>query len=225
MELLRRKVESTTEIQLKTLPRWLISESRLKEKQEFNNKQDSAIVITVSGESEAKKLFASRLRFGGVVKVIEKYWESEPSSVYITCCGIGHEQIAKCGDRVPKCVICAGPHKIKDHRYRVTGCNKQAGKVCVHLTVQCANCGGGHFANSNQCASRHKAEKEARRKKTIDKSKANKVETNGKRNKACNEASLNLDMDLEKKKWAGEEEEESPSQDEIPEGKDLTKDY
>ncbi len=32
MELLRRKVESATEIQLKTLPQWLISESQLKEK-------------------------------------------------------------------------------------------------------------------------------------------------------------------------------------------------
>ncbi len=179
----------------------------------------------VSGESEAKKLFASGLRFDGVVKVVEKYEESGPSSVYITCCGIGHEQMRKCGDRVPKCVIRAGPHKIKDHRCRVTGCNKGAGKVCVHVTVQCANCGDGHSANSNQCTLRHKAEKEARRKKTIDKSKANKVETNERRDKACDEASLNPDMDLETKKWAGEEEEESPSQDEIPEGKDHTKDY
>ena len=85
-------------------------------------------MITVSGESEVKKLFASGLRFGGVVKVVEKYWESGPSSVCMTYYGIGHEQMRKCGDRVPKCVICAGPHKIKDHRCGVTGCNKGQAK-------------------------------------------------------------------------------------------------
>ena len=225
MGLLKREVESATGIQLKTLPRWLISESGLKEQLEFDNKRGSAIVITVSGESEAKKLFASGLRFGGVVKVVEKYWESGPSSVCMTCCGIGHERMGKCGDRVPKCVICAGPHKIEDQRCRVTGCNKGAGKVCVHVTVQCANCGGGHSANSNRCTLRQKAEKEARRKKTPDKGKAKVVETNEERDKAYDEASLSPDMDLETEEWMGEEEEESSSQDEIPEGRDHTKDY
>ena len=81
MELLKREVESATGIRLKAIPRWLISESRLKEQQELNNKRGSAIVITVSGESEAKKLCASGLRFGGIVKMVEKYWESGPSSV------------------------------------------------------------------------------------------------------------------------------------------------
>ena len=101
MELLKREVESATGIQLKAPPRWLINESRLKEQQEFNNKRGSAMVITVSGESEAKKLCASGLRFGRVVKVVEKYWESGPSSVCMTCCGIGHERMGKCGDQVP----------------------------------------------------------------------------------------------------------------------------
>ena len=103
----------------------------------------------------------------------------------------------KCGDRVPKCVICTGPHKIKDHRCGVTSCTKGVDKVCIHLTVQCANCGGGHSANSNQCTLRYKAEKEARRKKTIDNGKANEVETNEKRDKACDEASFSWDIDLE----------------------------
>ena len=71
MGLLKREVESATGIQLKTLPRWLISESRLKEQQEFDHKRGSVIVITVSGESEAKKLCESGLRFSQVVKVVE----------------------------------------------------------------------------------------------------------------------------------------------------------
>ena len=78
MELLKREVESATGIRLKAIPRWLISESRLKEQQELNNKRGSAIVITVSGESEAKKLCAS-------VKMVEKYWKSGLSSVCMSC--------------------------------------------------------------------------------------------------------------------------------------------
>ena len=61
MELLRREVESSTGIQLKTIPRWLISETRLREQQESGQKRGSAIVITVKGESEAKQLCASGL--------------------------------------------------------------------------------------------------------------------------------------------------------------------
>ena len=89
IELLKREVESSTGIQLKTLPRWLISESRLKEQQE-NGKQGSAIVITVKGETEAKQLCASGLRFGGIVRVVERYWEAGPGSVCMTC---GHERL------------------------------------------------------------------------------------------------------------------------------------
>lgn len=115
MELLKREVESATGIELKTLSQWFISKSRLREQQEANDKRSSAIAITVGGENEGKRLFASGLRFGGTVKVVEKYWESGPSSVCLTCCGIGHERMGKCGDQPPKCIICAGPHKIKDH--------------------------------------------------------------------------------------------------------------
>lgn len=73
IELLRREVESAMGIQLKSMPRWLISENRLKEQQESSNKRGSAIVITVSSESEAQKLCVSGLRFGRIVKVVEKY--------------------------------------------------------------------------------------------------------------------------------------------------------
>ena len=45
----------------------------MKEQQESNKKQGSLIVITVISKSEAKKLYASGLQFGGVVKMVEKY--------------------------------------------------------------------------------------------------------------------------------------------------------
>ena len=101
--------------------------------------------------------------------MVEKYWESGPSSVCMTCCGIGHERMGKCGDRVPKCIICAGAHKMEEHQCRVNGCNNGRGKTCVHVLVKCANCGGNHPANSNRCALRHKAETDARKEKNLKK--------------------------------------------------------
>lgn len=73
LELLRREVESSTKILLKTMPRWLIGKDRLKVQQEQSNKWGLAIVITVSSEYEAKQLIANGLRFRGAVKKVEKY--------------------------------------------------------------------------------------------------------------------------------------------------------
>ena len=112
MELLRREVESSTGISLKTMPCWLINKNRLREEQEINNKRGSAIVITVSNENEAKQLVASGLRFGGSIKRVEKFWDAGPGSVCMKCCGIGHERLGNCGNRLEKCVICAGDHAV-----------------------------------------------------------------------------------------------------------------
>ncbi len=145
----------------------MISKNRLRGQQESGNKRGSAIVITVKGEAEAKNLCASGLRFGGIVSVVEKYWEAGPNSVCMTCCGIGHERMRDCGDRPARCVICAGPHKIEEHRCGVVGCRKGNGKICVHVTAVCASCGGNHTANFPRCASRHEANIEARKEKKL----------------------------------------------------------
>lgn len=97
------------------------------------DKRGSAIVITVKSESEAKQLCASGLRFGHVVKKVEKYWEAGPSSVCMTCCGIGHKRMGRCNDRPSRCIICAGSHEMSEHRCGVLGCSKEIGKVCVHV--------------------------------------------------------------------------------------------
>ncbi len=73
MELLQREIESLTGIQLKTMPRWLISETQLEERLESGIGKRSAIVITVGNSTEVSKLCSKGLRFGGVLKVVEKY--------------------------------------------------------------------------------------------------------------------------------------------------------
>lgn len=173
MELLKWEVESSTGIQLKILLRWLISEDRLREAQTIEGIRGSAIVITVKGEIETKKLCASGLRFGGLVREIENFWEAGPSSVCMTCCGIGHERMGNCGNRPVQCTICTGAHKIEDHQCGVVGCTKNKGKICPHVKVKCANCGGSHMASLLRCVSRQmagiKANKEKSRENRIKK--------------------------------------------------------
>lgn len=229
MDLLRREVESSTGIQLKTLPRWLINENRLREEQVTRDKRGSAIVITVKSESEAKQLCTSGLRFGHVVKKVEKYWEAGPSFVCMTCCGIGHERMGRCNDRPPRCIICAGLHKTSEHRCGVLGCSKEIGKVCVHVEVKCANCNGNHPANSPRCTLRHKAEKAAKKGKEVRK----EVEKEKRKERMENEAGgkdreetpeNDGEMDLEAEEWAQSPEGENQGYHE-DESRDHTEDY
>ena len=55
MELLKYKIKFFIGIQLKSLPWWLINKDWFREQQK-TKKQGSAIVITVKGEAETKKL-------------------------------------------------------------------------------------------------------------------------------------------------------------------------
>ena len=120
IELLKRKVESSTCIQLKSLSWLFINKDRLKKQQE-TEKQGSTIVITVKGKAEVKKLCASGLRFGGAVKVVEKYWDAGLGLVCMACCSIEHQRMESCGRRPQNCIICTSPHKIEDHQCGVTG--------------------------------------------------------------------------------------------------------
>lgn len=145
MELLCLEIEPSTGIKLKTTPRWLISKERLEERLGSGNGKKSAIVITVGNKAEALKLCAKRLRFGGALKVSEKYWEAGPSSVCMTCSGISHNRLGRCDEKAAKCVICVGAHKSKNHKCGVTGCTTKKGKICIHVVPKYANCGGAQL--------------------------------------------------------------------------------
>ncbi len=47
--------------------------------------------------------------------MVERYWDVEPNSVCMTCCGIGHQRIGSCEGRPQKCIICADLYKIEDY--------------------------------------------------------------------------------------------------------------
>ena len=81
IEVFSRKIESSTGIQLKTVPRWLISESWLEKQLESGTGKKSAIVITVGTSKKTSKLCSRGFRFGGALKLVEKYWEAGPSLI------------------------------------------------------------------------------------------------------------------------------------------------
>ena len=81
IELLKKEVELTTKIQLKTTPCWLIHESQLKERQQSGNYCSFFIVITIANNSDATYLCAKEMRFGGTLKVVKRYWEARHGSV------------------------------------------------------------------------------------------------------------------------------------------------
>ena len=92
MELLCRKIEFFTGIKLKTMPCWLVNKARLEERLESGSGKGSAIVITVGNSIEASRLCSKWLRFGRALKVVEKYWETGPCSIYMSCAGIGQSK-------------------------------------------------------------------------------------------------------------------------------------
>lgn len=229
MNLLKREVELSIGIQLKTLPRWLINKNRRREKQVTSNKWSSAIVITVKSKSEAKQLCSAGLCFGHVVKKVEKYWEVGPSSVCMICCGMGHERMGRYNNRPSRCIICAGLYKMSKHQCGVLSCSKEIGKVCVHMEVKCANCNGNYSANSLRYALQYKTEKAAKKRKEVRK----EVEKEKRKERMRNEAGRkdrektpenDRDMDLEAEEWAQSLEGEDQGYHE-DESRDYIEDY
>ena len=86
-----REIELSIGIQLKALPCWLISEARLEKRLESGTGKRLAIVITMGNSTEASTLCSKELKFGGALKVVEKYWEAGPSSVCISCVGVSYD--------------------------------------------------------------------------------------------------------------------------------------
>ncbi len=193
MELLSREIESSTGIKLKTTPRWLINEARLEERLESGSGRGSAIVITVGNSTEASQLCSKGLRFGGTLKVVEKYWEAGPCSICMSCAGIGHDRLGKCGNRGVQCVICAGAHKVESHKCGVIGCTAKMGKICTHIIPKCANCGGNHQATAFKCPAKLRAQTEAWKKK-MEKAQDDQLSVT---NDSANEEPASGEIDME----------------------------
>lgn len=92
IELLKRQVKSFIKVPLKALFCLFIYNIHLRKQQEAM-KQQSAIVIIIKGKVEANKLCAFGFQLGGIVRVVERYWEVIPSLVCIKCWCIGYKHM------------------------------------------------------------------------------------------------------------------------------------
>jgi hypothetical protein len=149
----RQEIETGGELRLKRDPVWLRGIQAVAS----SNRKGSTIVITVGSLEEARNLRVNGIRFGGSRFRTEHYWELGLDTICPKCCGIGHRSFRACGDRPPKCYICAGPHEGADHTCTVTTCTAKAGRECVHMPAKCGNCGKAHPATWTGCSKRRSA--------------------------------------------------------------------
>ncbi len=181
----------------------MTNEARLEERLDSGNGRGSAIVITVENSTEASRLCSKRLRFGGALKVVEKYWEAEPSSICISCVGIRHDRLGGFGERKVQCVICAGAHKFESHKWRVTGRNTKIGKICTHIIPKFANCGENHQATAFKCPAKLNVQTEAWKKK-MEKPQLGETlpVANDSYDKRPTSRQIDMDVDTEVINWA-----------------------
>ena len=57
-----------------------------------------------------------------------------------------------------QCVIYAGAHKSENYKCGITGCATKRRKICIHVVLKYANCGGNHQATVFRCPARQKAQ-------------------------------------------------------------------
>lgn len=105
---------------------------------------------------EAIKLFSKRLRLERALKVVKKYWKAGPSLVCLSCIEVSHNCLGKCRARAVEHVICAGAHKVEDHRCEVIGFTVEIGKIRTHVTSKYANCGSKQQIIAFKCLARLK---------------------------------------------------------------------
>jgi hypothetical protein len=80
------------------------------------------------------------------------YVASRADSLCTICSRWGHSEF-RCHSRIPACAICAGAHRMTEHRCEVVTCGR-IGRACVHVRVKCPNCAGAHLAQDGRCGAK-----------------------------------------------------------------------
>lgn len=94
----------------------------------------------MGNSKKASQLCSKELRFGDILKVVEKYWEFGPLSICISCMGIRYDWLGGCSNRKVQYVICANTHKVENHKCGMIGYTAKIGKICTYVTSKYVNC-------------------------------------------------------------------------------------
>ena len=152
MQALKNEIETTTGLNLPTLPRWM-NEKRALERFERDEIAYSTVTIKVRSKAIADKCIAKGIDFGGKNHVTELFLEARADIICTKCTQFGHNSYKACQEP-PKCAICGGKHEVKDHKCSIQGCIAIIGKKCSHTALKCVNCNGPHLANFSYCPKR-----------------------------------------------------------------------
>jgi hypothetical protein len=152
MRILKDEIESTNELNLPSLPRW-INLKRAEER--YNNKEIaySTVIIRVRSKAIADSLIAKGIEFGGKKHSVELFLEIRADDICSKCSNFGHNSYKACQEQL-KCNFCGKDHETKDHKCSLKGCTALTGKICTHTVMKCINCNGSHFSNSSYCPKR-----------------------------------------------------------------------
>ena len=122
----------------------------------------SSVVAAVLGETVFTRLCRSGIRLPRGRREVDAFEEERPNALCLRCGEWGHVTPHCDEAEKPRCVICAKEHATRDHRCSVEGCRVGRGRMCLHVTAKCANCGGPHGARADACAAKRIAQHAAR---------------------------------------------------------------
>ena len=110
------------------------------------DKAHSSCVIAMKDKPYMKRLIRYGTTIFGRQCKTEEYFSARPTDQCTKCQGFGHHYRRCTRDQV--CGICADRHHDTQTHTCIT-CNSRHG--CDHKPAKCANCGGKHKSNSNEC--------------------------------------------------------------------------
>jgi hypothetical protein len=103
-----------------------------------------------AGRGLVKEIWVAGNRFQAEIFV-----PSKADTLCTICSRWGHSEF-RCHGRKPACGICAGSHRMAEHRREVATCKAQA-RECEHSATKGINCGEQHQAQDRRCGAKMQA--------------------------------------------------------------------
>lgn len=100
------------------------------------------MIVDIS--KKTTKLCPNGLKFNKSLKLIENYWKSKLSLVYLSCAKIDYDYLKKYKIKVIQYIIYINTHKIKNHKYKILGYTIKIGKIYTYLIPKYKNYGAKH---------------------------------------------------------------------------------
>jgi hypothetical protein len=152
MKTLKDDIKIIIGLDLPILLMWMNEKSAL-ERFERDEIAYSITIIKVRSKTIVDWCITKGIDFSGKNHKVELFLEAEVDIICSKCSQFGHDSY-KNYQESPKCAICGGKHKIKDHKCSFQGYTSLTGHKCFHTALKCINCEGPHLATFSYCPKR-----------------------------------------------------------------------